>query len=148
MIKSSIKLKLFFSKIALSYLLFTNHLALASQAMTLGNWIVHYSAVHAIDLPASSLAPYNIKRDGNTTVINIAPQNKQGKAFSATVTGEAKNLLGNRQKLKFQEVKQGDAIYYLASYHHRNQEQTTFSITIETQSTRQNFEFTQKLYTN
>lgn len=119
----------------------------AEQKMQLGMWSVHYNAVNATDLSPDALKTYGIKRNRNTTVINIAPQDKDGKAFSAKVTGQAKNMLGKVKPLTFQEVKEGEAIYYLATYHHRNQEQVTFVIEVADNNQSHRFEFSKKLYT-
>lgn len=118
----------------------------AEQKINLGPWVVHYMAVNATNLSAQALTHHGIKRDGNTVVLNIAPQHKTGEAFPAKITGTARDLLGSEHRLTFQEVREGKAIYYLASMRHRNQERFKFTIHIEAAGLKKEFEFEQTLY--
>lgn len=79
--------------------------------------------------PPQVAKAYDIKRSGINALINIAVlDNRQaGKpAVTATLTGEARNLLGVRKPLTFREVREGDAIYYLAELRFANEENYTF----------------------
>ena len=90
---------------------------LADNSTRAGDYVVHHNAV-----PAASVAPdvarrYGITRSVNRALINITVrQGEPGadRAVQATVKLAATNLNGQRQVLRAGEVREGDAVYYLA----------------------------------
>ncbi|EVU14273.1 hypothetical protein D046_5262 [Vibrio parahaemolyticus V-223/04] len=52
-------------------------------------------------------------------------------AVEAKVGGHAKNLIGQTQKLTFREIKEGEAIYYLAELPITHEETFTFDIDVK-----------------
>ncbi len=52
-------------------------------------------------------------------------------ATEAKLTGHAKNLIGNLRELSFKQVKEGNAIYYLAEVPISNEEMLTFDIDVD-----------------
>ena len=60
--------------------------------------------------------------------------------------GTARNDLGQIKTLSFDEVKEGDAIYYLAQVKYTNEETFYFDITINDGKEIQQLKFTQKFY--
>ncbi len=122
-----------FLLLIVSALMIASPTAFAGQYKTIGTLDVHYSAVNSTFIPPQVAKAYDIKRSGINALINIAVlDNRQaGKpAVTATLTGEARNLLGVRKPLTFREVREGDAIYYLAELRFANEENYTFSIDI------------------
>lgn len=111
--RRSPSLPLFFLLLALAFAL----PALADNATRAGGFVVHHNAV-----PSTSLAPdvarqYGITRSANRALVNISVrQGEPGadRAVRATVKLVATNLSGQRQELRAREVREGDALYYLA----------------------------------
>jgi hypothetical protein len=102
----------------------------AEQMKELGPWQVHYNAFNSSFLTPEVAKTYGLERSRYNGIINIAVQDKQGKAQAVSVTGEAKNLTGTIRNLSFQEVKEGDAIYYLATLPYRNEDTYQFTLKI------------------
>ena len=73
-------------------------------------------------------------------------KNSDKTAQTATLTGTARNLLGNKKQLTFKEVVEGDAIYYLAQIDYSNEEIYRFDIEINQNGKVQTLKFQQKFY--
>ncbi|MBL0626887.1 DUF4426 domain-containing protein [Aeromonas jandaei] len=118
----------------------------AEQMKELGPWQVHYNAFNSSFLPPEVAKTYGLERSRYNGIINIAVQDKQGKAQAVSVTGEAKNLTGTIRNLSFQEVKEGDAIYYLATLPYRNEDTYQFTLKIMGGGQQQILTFQQTFY--
>ncbi|CCN48075.1 conserved hypothetical protein [Vibrio nigripulchritudo MADA3029] len=122
----------------------------AGQFKTIKNVEVHYSAFNTAFLTPKIARQYNLSRDGYHALLNISIlDNAQvGKpAITAGVKGSAKNLLGQMKELTFHEVKEGNAIYYLAEFSISHEETFTFTIDIDAGlSGKGPIRFTQKFY--
>lgn len=120
----------------------------AEQKVNLGNWEVHYMVVNSTFLTPQVAKAYGIKRSAYNAMVNISVLDKTSKqAQSVAMMGEARNLLGTQKKLAFKEVKEGEAIYYLAELAFRDQEQYRFEINIVSGNERQTLKFEEKLFT-
>lgn len=122
----------------------------AGQFKNIKDVEVHYSAFNSTFLTADVAHQYKLKRNGYTAIINISvlDNSKAGKpATSATVTGTSKNLIGNIRQLEFREVKEGNAIYYLAELPINNEEVLTFELDVDSGiSGKGKLKFNQKFY--
>ena len=118
----------------------------AEQMKELGPWQVHYNAFTSSFLTPEVAKTYGLERSRYNGIINIAVQDKQGKAQAVSVTGEAKNLTGTIRNLSFQEVKEGDAIYYLATLPYRNEDTYQFTLKIMGGGQQQILTFQQTFY--
>ncbi|MFQ2149996.1 DUF4426 domain-containing protein [Aeromonas jandaei] len=118
----------------------------AEQMKELGPWLVHYNAFNSSFLTPEVAKTYGLERSRYNGIINIAVQDKQGKAQAVSVTGEAKNLTGTIRNLSFQEVKEGDAIYYLATLPYRNEDTYQFTLKIMGGGQQQILTFQQTFY--
>ncbi|CAH0538507.1 DUF4426 domain-containing protein [Vibrio marisflavi] len=106
----------------------------AEQAKTIKDLEVHYSALNSTFLTPQIAKNYKLKRNGYTAILNISilDRSKAGKpATEATINATSKNLVGNSRKLAFNEIKEGDAIYYIAEFPITNEENITFDINID-----------------
>lgn len=132
--------------------LFIATAANAEQFKTIKDIDVHYSAFNSTFLTPTVAREFGLKRNGFNAVINISVLDRYqvGKpSTTATVTGTAKNLIGQSKTLEFTEVKQGDAIYYLAQFPISNEEQFSFKIDINAGlKGAGKIEFIQKFYTS
>lgn len=118
----------------------------AEQMKELGPWQVHYSAFNSSFLTPEVAKAYGLERSRYNAIINIAVQDKQKVAQAVGITGEAKNLTGTIRTLSFQEVKEGDAIYYLATLPYRNEDTYQFTLKIMGGGQQQNLTFQQAFY--
>lgn len=130
---------------------FTPFLAQAESKQRLGPWEVHYSAFRSTFLKPEIARQYDLERSRYLAVINISvlAAEKSGKpAQSVDVSGYATNGIGNRLQLDFNEVTEGEAIYYLAQTSFTNVEILRFTITISDGETTQELKFQQPFYTD
>lgn len=121
----------------------------AQQMVKLGNWMVHYSALPTTFLSAPIAKSYGISRSKYLGLLNITvlDASKPGlPAKQVKLSGTAKNLLGNLRQLNFKQLQEQDAVYYIAEIPHRNEETYQFTIEIQADGQRQQFEFKHTFY--
>lgn len=122
----------------------------AEQKETVGNFDIHYMALGSTFLTPSIAKSYDIKRSSYTGIINIAvldisEANKP--AVPVEITGVANNLLDARINLTFKEIREGDAIYYIAEVPYRDDQEINFNIAIKYgNQLNTNLQFKQKFY--
>jgi len=113
----------------------------------LGDWEVHYIALTTTFLSPEIARANNIVRSGRNALVNISVLNKRTKeAQEVNITGTARNLLGTSKTLEFTQVKEGKAIYYLASVGFSDKEILRFDIDINQGRSNQNLQFQQTMY--
>lgn len=128
--------------------LFFCAMANAEQKQQLGDWDVHYIAFNSTFLTPQVARATNLSRNKNNAIINISVLDSQTQqAQQVQIGGIARNLLGQQRNLTFREIKDGDAIYYIAVMPFQNEEQYRFSFDIRQGTKRQQLNFEQKLYT-
>ena len=141
---SKIKLLLAFT---LSLFLMGN--AAAENMKKLGTMNVHYMAIGSIFFTPEIAKSYGITRSRYNGLINISvlDNTQQGTpAKTVSIVGQAKNNLGQFKELSFEEVKEGDAIYYLAQVNYRDEEVMHFTLNITDGTEQQTLKFSQKFY--
>ncbi len=122
----------------------------AEQKETVGNFDIHYMALGSTFLTPSIAKSYGIQRSSYTGIINIAvldisEANKP--AVPVEITGVANNLLDARINLTFKEIREGDAIYYIAEVPYRDDQEINFNIAIKYgNQLNTNLQFKQKFY--
>ncbi len=131
----------------LSSLLIFSASAAAQQMQKLGDWDVHYNAFPSTFITADVAKTYGIQRSRYLGLINISVLNSRDQTpLSKTVTVSARNLLGTTRELKVREVREQNAIYYIAEVPHRNEETYRFTVTIKDADSSQILKFQQKFY--
>lgn len=132
----------------ISTLLLTSFVVSAEQFKQFSNLEVHYIAIPSTFIQPKIAKQYAIKRSKNNGLLNISIlDNKQNKqAIEATLTGTGKNLIGQTHQLVFAQIKEGDAIYYLAEYPYTNEEIVNFNIKIKTKTKSNTLKFQHKFY--
>ncbi len=122
----------------------------AAQFQNIKDVEVHYSAFNSTFLTPQVARSYNLTRNGYSAILNISvlDNSSLGKpATEAKVSGNVRSLLGNIRNLEFSEVKEGDAIYYLAEFPINNEEDLTFDIDVSAGTKGAGkLKFTQKFY--
>jgi hypothetical protein len=104
--------------------------AIAERKQSFGDLDVHYSAFNSSFLQPEIAAAVGLSRSKTQGVVNIAVL-KAGKASDASVDGQVRNLLGQSYALKFKEVNEGEAIYYLAQFPFEDREMLRFTINVK-----------------
>ena len=104
--------------------------AVAERKQTFGELDVHYSVFNSSFLQPDVAAAAGLTRSKTVGVLNIAAL-KDGKGQAAKVNGTLKNLLGQTSELKFTQVLESGAVYYLAEFPLRQREMLTFSIQVQ-----------------
>lgn len=104
--------------------------AVAERKQAFGELDVHYSVFNSSFLQPDVAAAAGLTRSKTVGVLNIAAL-KDGKGQVAKVSGTLKNLLGQTSELKFKQVLESGAVYYLAEFPLRQREMLTFSIQVQ-----------------
>ncbi|CAB0151930.1 hypothetical protein PSI9734_02285 [Pseudidiomarina piscicola] len=123
----------------------------AEQSKRLGPWEVHYNAFNSTLLRPEMAQQYGLERSATLATLNIAvlAADVAGKpAQQVTVEGYAMNPLSMQQPLDFQEVVEGDAVYYLAQTSFTNLETLRFFITVTKDGQSQELRFSQEFWRN
>ena len=119
----------------------------AEQVHRFADHEVHYIIIPTMFLESEIADQYNVARARNRALINVSILNSDNQAITATVIGSSRNLLGQRQSFDFRQVREGDAIYYLAELLHSDEElhRITLDVALATGQQSQ-IEFNQKMY--
>lgn len=118
-----------------------------------GDYTVHYNVFNSTDIPASVAETYKLVRGKDRALVNISLTKTENGNTSlgmpALVSGKTKNLMQQQQALKFIEIKEGDATYYLAPFVFNNEELLHFDIQVSTDKDAKPmiFTFNRTLYT-
>jgi hypothetical protein len=108
----------FLFTLALFTLALTSFNSYAENSKEFGDYVIHYNAFRSDTISPEVAKQYGLARANNRILINIAVlkkvMNTTGKPTASKVTGHASNLTGQLKQLKFKEITEGNAIYYLA----------------------------------
>jgi len=119
----------------------------AEQFQQLGRFEAHYSVIPTTLLKPAIAADYDITRARDRALVNIAVIDPQSGPVPAGVSGTVRDLLSVERPLEFTEVREGEAVYYLATIEHGDQETMRFFVDVETpDGVSHLLEFQQKLY--
>jgi len=123
-----------------------------AESQTFGDYTVHYIAVNSTFISPAIAEQYGIERNRRGAFLNIAvlKNNTDGSTtpVTATVTGGKQNLLQQSGDIDFQEVREGEAIYYLGAFEFSNAELLRFTVNVqaEQQGPARKIEWTTTLY--
>ncbi|UST74143.1 MULTISPECIES: DUF4426 domain-containing protein [Pseudomonas] len=138
----------------LALLLFTACLSASTMAAdvikgerkeTFGDITVHYNTFNSTFLQPDIAKAAELIRSKNQGVINVSVV-KDGKPVIASVTGTIKDLTSNSVALKFRQVTEQGAIYYIAQYPVPQQETRTFEIKVQNGDKINTINFNQELF--
>ena len=111
------------------------HFSATANEHTVGDVTVNYNALSAALIPAEVAAQYGITRSGRTGIVNIAVS-KGGKPVIANIFGHGKNLTGQLKELAFKEIKEENAVYYIATFTFRDGEKLHFDLQVQAEKKR------------
>lgn len=118
-----------------------------------GDYTVHYNVFNSTDIPAKVAEAYKLVRGKDRALVNISLTKTENGSTTlglpAIVSGASKNLMQQKQALKFIEIKEGDATYYLAPFVFNNEEVLHFDIQVSADANTKpmSFTFNRTLYT-
>ena len=124
----------------LALLLFTACLSVTAMAADaikgerqekFGDVTVHYNTFNSTFLTPDIAKAAELTRSTNQGVINISVL-KDGKPQMAQVSGTVKDLTSQSVNLKFRQITEQGAIYYIAQFPVDQQETRTFDIKVQT----------------
>lgn len=120
---------------ALTSLILLTVTALAQTGMPykqFGDIRAHFSAFNSNFLDPEIASAYDITRGEGKGIVNIAvvPEGA-GAGRPAVVDGTVTNILAQQQSLEFFEIREGDAVYYLAPFNFEDEDPMTFKIQIQ-----------------
>lgn len=102
--------------------------AQAEQMQQFGPWQFHYIVLPTTFLQASTAERYDIARGDDRALINVSLIHTEHGPTPATVAGTYTNLLSQSRDLTFREVREGDAVYYLAEIKHTDRDILRFAL--------------------
>jgi hypothetical protein len=94
-----------------------------------GDYRVIYSVFNSEFIAPEIARSYNLVRARDRVFVNISVVKKSGShGLSAGISGRATNLIQQSRPLDFMEIREQDAVYYLAPLRFVNEETLTFDI--------------------
>ncbi len=110
---------------------------------------VHYAVFNSTFIPADVAARYEIKRSPYESLINVslAPRGEYG-ALPAAISGSVRNLMQQQKPLKFIEIQEDGATYYLAPIRVSSEEVLHFELALTPQGSDDTLhvQFSKKVY--
>jgi hypothetical protein len=122
--------------------------ALAVQKQEFDGYTVHYNAKNSSELNPEVARRHRISRDPKLAMVMVTVQDSTGAAVSASMSGQARNLLGQVQLLEMREIREGLSIYYLGLFSISNRETQAFDFSIQPAGAAQGFKlgFSQQFF--
>jgi hypothetical protein len=117
--------------------------AQAENSKEYAEHIVYVNAFPIDSLPAEMTKQYGLKRSKNFALVNVSVMEKgtgSPVGVRSKVTGTLKNLMGQSRSLEFREIKEGQAIYYIAQIGVPSRETVNFFIEIRPESNKEKYE--------
>ncbi len=98
-----------------------------------GDTTIYYSAFNASFIDPQIASVYDITRGPDRGLVNVAAlRGESGTGQTAEVSGTVTNLMGQQQTLDFFEIREEDAVYYLAPFRFSNRDPLTFQLEVRT----------------
>jgi hypothetical protein len=106
--------------------------SVAEQMRRIGDFEAHYSLLPTTFLKPDIAARYGITRGRDQALLNVSILGADGVPVPAQLSGSVRDLLGQQRTLEFQEVQEGQAVYYLTTMRHDHREVLRLAIDIGT----------------
>jgi len=104
----------------------------AEQAIHSQKYDIHYNAFNTMMVTPDVAQSYGFTRARNRALLNISVIDKATKnPLSAMVTGTRTNIIGQILPLEFQQIKEQNAIYYIAQLRFTEEEMWRFELKIQ-----------------
>lgn len=106
--------------LALASLMFLAGHVQAEQFVEYGDYEIHYNAFNSSFVRPEIAKAAGILRGKRRALVNVSVLKKDDngrlKPVVAHVSGEAVNLISQRQEMTFKKIDEGNAIYYIGSF--------------------------------
>jgi hypothetical protein len=105
--------------------------AVAQNSLRVDEFVLHWSAIPTTTLTPEIAKQAGVTRSANRLLVNVAVRRGEPGADTAAPARVAiamTNLAGQRELLAVREVREGDAIYYLAEATIAGEDRLTFEI--------------------
>ena len=127
--------------------------ASAQQSQRFGPYELHYSVVNSTFVDPKVAANYQITRGKDKAFLNLAVREHIGDSSEGRpmqLKGRSWDLLGRSGELEFQEIREGQAIYYIAQFEFNKQEWRHFEVFFRPEGATETYTFKHKhqLYEN
>ena len=139
------RLALFFLTACLSVTAMAADAIKSDRQEKFGDTTVHYNTFNSTYLTPEVAKAAELTRSKNQGVINISVL-KDGKPQMAQVSGTVKDLTSQSVPLKFKQITEQGAIYYIAQYPVDQQEVRTFEIKVQNGDEINTINFNQELF--
>lgn len=104
----------------------------AEQAIYSPDYDIHYNAFNTMMVPPEVAQSYGFTRARNRALLNISVlDSSTKKALPAVVTGTRTNIIGQLLPLEFVQIKEQNAIYYIAQLRFTEEEMWRFELQIQ-----------------
>lgn len=133
-------------------LLLSSQLSTAeSQFTTFGDYNVLHTVFNSTFLQPEVASAYNLTRGKGQSLLNVAliksTDGGNSKGLPAKITGSITNLMQQKRELEFIEIKEHDAVYYLAPIRVSNNDEVVhFKIEVTHDGKTYPVAFSKKLY--
>ncbi|MEW5792238.1 MAG: DUF4426 domain-containing protein [Pseudomonadota bacterium] len=106
-----------------------------AQAETFGDYEIHYGTLTTDFLSPQVARQYGVSRSANTAMLSVAvlkrEKNGTTRHVNADIQGTATNQYGQLRKLSLRRVQEGNAIYYIDTFHITPPERYTFELQVK-----------------
>ncbi len=106
--------------------------AVAENLTRLGDYTIHHNALTTDALAPEVARAYGIQRSRSRGMVNISIIREQpgttGKSVHARIGLKTRDLTGQPREISPREIKEGDAIYYIADFPVAHREHLIFDI--------------------
>lgn len=114
--------------------------------------IFYFNVTNTAFLAPDIARQYGIDRSNYRAMLNLSVHEKTdsgSKAVPVIVNGTITNIVQQQRKLQFQEVEEGQALYYLSDFRISNDDLLTFKLQIKTHADAPGYElnFKRRVYT-
>jgi len=125
--------------------------AIAQQSERFGDLELHYSVVNTTFLSPEVAAAYNITRSKNRAIVNLSLRRHHDgttSGVSMRLKGTTSDLMQRQQVLDFREIREGEAVYSIASFKFLNEDWHVFKIDFLPEGAERSlsFSFKQQMY--
>ena len=115
-----------------------------------GDFVVTHTVFNSTFITEEVAAAYKLSRARDKALVNVSivrsGAGAQTMGLPATISGSVTNLMQQKTQLKFMEINEGEAVYYLAPFRVHNEEILHFALTVEHEGKAYDVTFTKKLY--
>jgi len=107
---------------------------LAENSTTAGAYTIHHNAITTDTLTPQVANAYKIQRSKSRAMINIAvlktQQDGRKQPVTAKITLQSRNLIGHIRAIQLREIREAEAIYYIADFPVADREHLHFKASV------------------